>query len=207
MLKKKNNFSLRTKYPLILASNSMIRKKILKKSGLVFKTISSNIDEDSIKKKYNKKSYTFISKKISQEKALSVSNKNFDYYVIGADQICVFKDKIINKPYNKSNAINQLSMLAGNKHKQISGCSVCLNGKVIYSFNSISNLIMRNISKKQIKNYVDYDNPVNSCGSYKFESKGYLLFSKVEGDQFTIQGMPIFTLFNFFLKRNIISYE
>ena len=56
---------------------------------------------------------------------------------------------------------------------------------------------MRKINKKQIKNYVNYDNPINSCGSYKFESKGYLLFSKVMGDQFTIQGMPIYDLFNF----------
>ena len=66
---------------------------------------------------------------------------------------------------------------------------------------------MRKINKKQITNYVNYDNPINSCGSYKFESKGYLLFSKVKGDQYTIQGMPIFDLFNFLIKRNIIKYE
>ena len=66
---------------------------------------------------------------------------------------------------------------------------------------------MRNINKKQIKKYVDYDKPINSCGSYRFESKGYLLFSEVKGDQFTIQGMPIFHLFNFLIKRNIIKYE
>ena len=70
-------------------------------------------------------------------------------------------------------------MLAGNEHKQISGCSVCLNGKVIYSFSSTAKLKMRKITKKQISNYVDTDNPINSCGSYKYESKGYLLFSKV----------------------------
>ena len=148
-----------------------------------------------------------MSKKLAQEKALAVSKKNFNNYVIGADQICVFKNKIIDKPLNKNNAINQLSMLSGHQHKQINGCSICLTGKVIYSFNSIAKLIMRSITKKQIKTYVDHDNPVYSCGAYKFESKGYLLFSKVEGDQFSIQGLPIFTLFNFLLKRNIISYE
>jgi septum formation protein len=66
---------------------------------------------------------------------------------------------------------------------------------------------MRNINIKEIRKYVDYDNPINSCGSYKYESKGYLLFSEVKGNQFTIQGMPIFNLFNFLIKRNIITYE
>ena len=185
----------------------MVRKKILKNAGLEFKTITSNINEDCIKKKFKDKSYALISKKLSQLKAITVSKKNYNCYVIGVDQICVFRKKILNKPLSKNNAILQLSMLAGNEHEQISGCSICMNGKVIYSFSRKAKLTMRNINKKQIINYVDSDNPIHSCGSYKFESKGYLLFSKVIGDQFTIQGMPIFDLFNFLIKKNIIKYE
>ena len=207
MLEKKNKFSIKTKFPFILASSSHIRKSILKNTGLEFKVITSNIDEENIKKKFEGRPYTFISKKLSQAKAIAVSKKHHNYYVIGADQICVFRKKILNKPLNKNNAIIQLGILAGYEHEQISGCSICLNGKVIFSFCSTAKLKMRKINKKQITNYVNYDNPINSCGSYKFESKGYLLFSKVKGDQFTIQGMPIFDLFNFLIKRNIIKYE
>ena len=207
MLEKKKKFSIKTKLPFILASGSQVRKKILEDTGLHFKTITSEIDEDFIKRKFKGRSYTFISKKLAQAKAIAVSRKYNNHHVIGADQICVYEKKILHKPLNKNNAIIQLSMLSGNEHKQISGCSVCWNGKVIYSFSCTAKLKMRKITKKQISNYVDIDNPINSCGSYKYESKGYLLFSKVIGDQFTIQGMPIFDLFNFLIKRNIIKYE
>ena len=137
----------------------------------------------------------------------NVSKRYNNYYVIGVDQIFLFRNKILNKPLNKKNAIIQLTMLAGNEHRQISGCSICMNGKVVYSFSTTAKLKMRKINKKQITNYVDYDTPFNSCGSYKYESKGYLLFSKIIGDQFTIQGMPLLDLFNFLLKSNIIKYE
>ena len=207
MTEKIKKFSLKTKLPIILASGSNIRKSILKNTGLKFKIINPDIDENRLKKKYKDAPYSIISKKLAQEKALKVSNKYNNYYVIGADQICVFKKKIFDKPMNKKNAINQLKVLVGNEHKQISGCSVCLNGKVIYSFTSTAKLKMRNINIKEIRKYVNYDNPINSCGSYKYESKGYLLFSEVKGNQFTIQGMPIFNLFNFLIKRNIITYE
>ena len=207
MLEKKNKFSINTKHQFILASSSFVRKSILKNTGLAFKPVPSKINEDYIKIKFKHKPYTFISKKLAQEKAIIISKKYKNHYVIGADQVCVFKKKILNKPLNKKNAILQLNMLVGREHEQISGCSVCINGKVIYSFCCTAKLRMRKISKKQITNYVEYDNPINSCGSYKFESKGYLLFSKVIGDPFTIQGMPIFDLFNFLIKRNIIKYE
>ena len=207
MLEKKKKFSIKTKHPLILASSSIIRKSILKNAGLDFKTISSNINEGYIKKKFKDKPYTFISKKLSQMKAITISNKNYNCYVIGVDQICVFRKKILNKPLSKKNAILQLSMLAGYEHEQISGCSICINGKIIHSFCSRAKLTMRKINKQQIINYVDSDNPIHSCGSYKFESKGYLLFSKIKGDQFTIQGMPLFDLFNFLIEKNIIKYE
>ena len=207
MLFSKNKFSLKTKKPLILASNSVIRKKILKGAGLEFKTIPSTVDEELIKKKFNGKSYNFISKKLAQAKALEISKRFNNFFVIGADQICVFKTKLLDKPLTKRNAIKQLTMLTGKEHKQISGFCVSYNDKIIFSSYEIAKLKMRNLSKKEIRSYVDFDSPLKSCGSYKFESKGYLLFSKIIGNHYTIQGLPILSLFNFLLKKNIIGYD
>ena len=207
MLPSKKNFSVKTNKPIILASNSSIRKKILRQSGLIFKTIPSDLNEKLIKKKLKGKPFSLISKKLAQEKALKISKKFYSSYIIGTDQICVLGNKLLSKPLTKAKAVSQLMMLAGKEHKQISGCSICLNGRIIHTFYKASVLKMRKLSKRKITDYVDYDMPLNSCGAYKFESKGYLLFSEVLGDQFTIQGLPLFSLFNFLLKKNIISYE
>ena len=207
MLPSKNKFSLKTNKPIILASNSAIRKKILRQSGLKFKTIPSELNEILIKMKLKGKPFSSISKILAQEKALRISKKFNSSFVIGADQICVFGKKKINKPLTKEKAVRQLMMLAGKEHKQITGCSICLNGRIMHTFYKTAVLKMRKLSKRQITDYVNYDMPLYSCGAYKFESRGFLLFSNVLGDQFTIQGLPIFSLFNFLLKKNIISYE
>ena len=95
LTEKIKKFSLKTKLPIILASGSNIRKSILKSAGLKFKIINPDIDENRLKKKYKDAPYSIISKKLAQEKALKVSNKYNNYYVIGADQICVFKKKYL----------------------------------------------------------------------------------------------------------------
>tara|TARA_Y100001970_G_scaffold282104_1_gene394264 strand:- start:2453 stop:3082 length:630 start_codon:yes stop_codon:yes gene_type:complete len=207
LLGNKNKFSIKTKFPIILASGSSIRKKILMQTGLKFKTVSSNLNESLIKKKLQGKNFSYICKKLSEEKALVVSKKFNNAYVIGSDQICIFERKLLDKPSTKEKAINQLVMLSGNEHSQISASSICFNGKIIYSFFEKSCLKMRTLSKNQIIDYINFDMPLNSCGSYKYESKGYLLFSKVRGNQFAIQGIPLFSLLNNMLKENIISYE
>ncbi|MEC8100342.1 MAG: nucleoside triphosphate pyrophosphatase [Pseudomonadota bacterium] len=206
MLPNINRFTLQTKELIILASKSEVRKKILKQAGLKFKTVPAELDEDFHKKSLSNRSFSLISKKLAEEKALKVSKKYKESFVIGADQVCVFGKMLVNKPLTKSNAIKQLMILRGKKHKQVSGCCVCKQGKILYSFYKTAILTMRKLSKKQIEDYVNCDMPIYSCGSYKYESKGYLLFSDVVGDQFTIQGLPILSLFNYLLEKKIISY-
>ena len=192
----KNKFLLKTNNPIILASNSAIRKQLLKGSGLKFKTKPSNVNETLLKSKMRGKPFSIISKTLALKKALSISKKFHNCFVIGADQICVFENRQLEKPLTKDKAVRQLMMLSGNDHKQISGCSICFNGKSVYTFYKTAVLNMRKLTKKQISLYVDLDKPLNSCGSYRFESKGYLLFSKVIGDNFTILGLPLFSLFS-----------
>ena len=92
---KKNKFILKTNFPIILASKSEIRKKLIQKTGIKIKQINSNYDEESIKKNFKGKNFKLLSLRLAKEKALAVSEKNKNNFVIGSDQVCVFNNVLI----------------------------------------------------------------------------------------------------------------
>ena len=197
---------LKSNFPIILASNSESRLKILYETGVDFKQLKSNIDESLVKEKYKKKNANFIATKLAEAKALFISRENIKSYVIGADQICICKGKIFSKPKNKKKAIEQLSELNGKTHKLISAFSICYDNQVVYSYVEEVKLKMRKLSKKSIKDYVEIDLPISSCGSYRFEANGKYLFSDVVGNTSTILGLPILPLIKILFKKKIITY-
>ena len=197
---------LKSNFPIILASNSGSRFQILQETGIDFVQLKSNIDESLVKAKYKKKNANFIATKLAEAKALFISSENRKSYVIGADQICISKGKIFSKPKNKKKAIEQLSELNGKTHKLISAFSICYNNQVVYSYVEEVKLKMRKLSKKSIKDYVEIDLPISSCGSYRFEANGKYLFSDVVGNTSTILGLPILPLINILFKKKIITY-
>jgi septum formation protein len=197
---------LKSNFPIILASKSESRLKILQETGLDFIQLKSNIDESFVKEKHKKKNANFIATKLAETKALFISRENRKSYVIGADQICISKGKIFSKPKNKKKAIEQLSELNGKTHKLISAFSICYNNQVVYSNVEEVKLKMRKLSKKSIKDYVEIDLPISSCGSYRFEANGKYLFSDVAGNTSTILGLPILPLIEILLKKKIITY-
>ena len=202
----KNKSILKSNFPIILASNSESRLKILQETGIDFIQLKSNIDESLVKEKYKKKNANFIATKLAEAKALLISRENIKSYVIGADQICISKGKIFSKPKNKKKAIEQLSELNGKTHKLISAFSICYDNQVVYSYVEEVKLKMRKLSKKSIKDYVEIDLPISSCGSYRFEANGKYLFSDVVGNTSTILGLPILPLIKILFKKKIITY-
>ncbi len=201
-----NKFSIRTNFPLVLASKSNIRKRLLKSVGLKFKVAPSSVDEDKIKMKYRNKSFKFIASKLANEKAKAISKIYKDTYVIGADQICVCKKKSLSKPKTIKNALQQLTFMNGLEHKQITAFSIYFNNRLVSNYCDTAILKMRKLSKKNIRTYVEDDLPLNSCGSYKFESKGVLLFSSIIGSVNTIKGLPLLPLLEVLHKKKIIKY-
>lgn len=197
---------LKSNFPIILASNSETRLKILQETGIDFLQLKSNIDESLVKEKYKKKNVNFIATKLAEAKALFISRENRKSYVIGADQICISKGKIFSKPKNKKKAIEQLLELNGKAHKLISAFSICYDNQVVYSYVEEVKLKMRKLSKKSIKDYVEIDLPISSCGSYRFEANGKYLFSDVVGNTSTILGLPILPLIKILFKKKIITY-
>ena len=197
---------LKSNFPIILASNSESRLRILQETGIDFIQLKSDIDEGLVKEKYKKKNANFIATKLAEAKALFISRENRKSYVIGADQICISKGKIFSKPKNKKKAIEQLSELNGKTHKLISAFSICYDNQVVYSYVEEVKLKMRKLSKKSIKDYVEIDLPISSCGSYRFEANGKYLFSDVVGNTSTILGLPILPLIKILFKKKIITY-
>ena len=190
-----------------MASKSEIRYKILRETGLELKKIDSNIDEAMVKRKYKDKPYSYLALKLAEEKARILSNKFPESYIIGADQICILDNKIFNKPESKKNAIDQLKLMQGKEHIQISAFCLFYNRVLISKGMDKAFLTMRKLSVDNIKNYIDKDNPLQSCGSYKYEERGYLLFSKVRGNQDTIKGLPLTILLDRLFKKKVIAYE
>lgn len=175
----------------ILASSSEIRKKILSDQGFDFIVQKSEVDEEILKENYKNLSFEKRAIKLALAKAKEVSEAYRDKYVLGADQICVYKNNILNKPGNRENAVNSLKLLAGDTHYQYSGIALCLNGESLWSFCDTAILTMKALSEDEIKSYVDKDEPYQCAGSYKYESHGSKLFSDVKGSPFTIQGLAL----------------
>ena len=175
----------------ILASSSEIRKKILSDQGFDFIVQKSEVDEEILKENYKNLPFEKRAIKLALAKAKEVSEAYRDKYVLGADQMCVYKNNILNKPGNRENAVNSLKLLAGNTHYQYSGIALCLNGKSLWSFCDTAILTMKALSEDEIKSYVDKDEPYQCAGSYKYESHGSKLFSDIKGSPFTIQGLAL----------------
>ena len=184
--------------PFILASGSKIRKKILLDHGIQFGVQKSGVDEEKLKQNILDLSFEERVIKLASAKAKEVSEINLEKYVVGADQMCVCKGMVFNKPGNLENAINNLKLLAGNTHCQYSGISIFLNGKSLWTFCDKATLTKKKLSDEEIISYVLEDEPYECCGSYKYESLAATLFSKVKGSEYTVQGLAFVALINSF---------
>ena len=192
-------------YKIILASNSSIRKKILEDSGIFFKVVPSEVAEEDLKQSFSGDNFKDYCLALAKAKALDVSNKEKNAYVIGSDQICCYEKEIFSKPLTKENCFKTLSKLSGNTHYQNCGISICKDGKEIWSHYAQAALTMKSLSDSEIKDYIDKDEPFMACGAYRFESLGKNLFSSTEGDETTIQGLTLKPILNFLASKKVID--
>ena len=191
--------------PLILASGSTIRQQMLKSLGLKFSVVPSGVDEDSLKKELVGKPMADVALALARAKTLFVSAHHADAYTIGADQLCVLGDTIIDKPGSHSKAEEQLAMLSGKTHQQHCAVVLAHGTKIVWEQVGIANLTIRALNAAEITAYVAADAPLASCGSYKFEALGRHLFSAVEGDHDVVKGLPLVPLLAQLHARGIIQ--
>ena len=180
---------------LILASKSKVRKKILNKNNIFVNVQPSNVDEEPIKQSLlrEKNSPENISKILAELKANKVSQKNFDSLVLGADSVIDLSGQIISKPENRNDAFNILKKLNGKKHNLISSICISKNGAMIWNYTDKATLVMKNLSDQDLNNYISKisDESLYAYNVYQIEGEGKNLFSKIEGDENTIMGLPI----------------
>ena len=189
----------------ILASNSASRKRLLKNAGLSFFSEKPLCDEEFIKNQLLKQNINKkkLPKLLAEAKALSVSEKYTKDLVVGSDTIILFNNKIINKAQTIEEAKNKLLKLSGKKHQIISGASVCLNNKQIWSHQQTSTIHMNKLNQKQTKIYLKKTgkNILSSVGCYQVEKLGPQIIKSIKGDFFNVLGFPLFPFLTFLSKR------
>ena len=180
---------------IILASKSGVRKKILKKNKIDCDVQPSSIDEDEVKISMLNEDATpeLISKNLAELKANKISNKNPDKIVLGADSVIDLEGELISKPKSRQEALETLKKLNGKKHQLISSVCISKNGSMIWNYTDASSLTMKKLNLDQIKSYLKKvdDEKLYAYGVYQIEAGGKDLFSKIEGDEDTIMGLPV----------------
>ena len=180
---------------IILASGSKVRKKILEENNIKCEIILSNIDEDSIKESLIKEKATpeIISKNLAELKANKVSQKKNEELVLGADSVIDLNGEIVSKPSNKEEAFKILQKLNGKKHHLISSVCISKNGSMIWNHTDKAGLTMKQMTDEELKSYLSKikDEALYAYNVYQIEGEGRSLFSKIEGDENTIMGLPI----------------
>ena len=180
---------------IILASKSNVRKKILDENEIECVVEPSNVDEDLVKESLLNEAATpeIISKNLAELKANKISQKKSGDLVLGADSIINLKGKIISKPKNRSEALEILIDLNGQSHQLISSVCISKNGSMIWNYTDKATLTMKKLSELELKNYLSKisDEALYAYNVYQIEGEGRNLFSKIEGDENTIMGLPV----------------
>jgi nucleoside triphosphate pyrophosphatase len=197
----------RGKAPLVLASQSRARQMLLDNAGLSFEAMPADIDERAIQQKSGRSKPGEIAALLAQEKARFVSAKIPDRYVVGADQTLALGERLFSKPAGRAQAAEQLRALAGNTHELHSGVAVARGGAVLFSEVAVARMTMRPISGDEIRTYLDAAGQAvtNSVGAYQLEGLGVHLFERIEGDHFTILGLPLLPLLAFLRGQGLLG--
>ena len=180
---------------IILASKSKVRKEILDKNNILNTVEHSNVDEDVVKTSLlnEKASPEIISKNLAELKANKVSIRNPGQLVLGSDSLIDLEGELISKPENRNNALEILKKLNGKDHHLISSVCISKNGVMIWNYTDKAKLTMKNFTENQLQEYLSKisDEALYAYNVYQVEGEGKSLFSRIDGDENTIMGLPI----------------
>ena len=180
---------------IILASKSGVRKKILENNKIICRVEPSNVDEDSVKESLlkEKATPTIISKNLAELKANKISQKFINEIVLGADSVIDLEGEIISKPSDRIEALKILKRLNGKTHQLVSSVCISRGGSMIWNYTDKASLTMKNKTNLELENYLVKisDKALYAYNVYQIEGEGRSLFSKIQGDEDTIMGLPI----------------
>ena len=180
---------------IILASKSKVRKDILDNNNIPNEVKPSNIDEDVVKESLIKERATpeIISKNLAELKANKISLNELNQLVLGADSVIDLEGELISKPENRKEALQILKKLNGKIHYLISSVCISKNGEMIWNYTDKAILTMKKFSDEDLIKYLSEisDQALYAYNVYQIEGEGKKLFSKIEGNENTIMGLPV----------------
>lgn len=195
--------------PLILASGSTIRADLLRNAGVPFEVIKPRVDEDSMRDSLVAESATprDIADALAEMKAQRVSVKHPNRLVLGCDQVLAFKTELISKVNTPQAAVDLLCRLRGQPHQLLSAAVLYDGGKTVWRHVGVVRLHMRDASSAYLTDYVTRNwNEIQHCvGCYQLEAEGARLFHRIEGDYFSVLGLPLLDLLSYLTLRGTLQ--
>ncbi len=193
--------------PLILASQSRARQTLLGEAGIEFVAIPADIDERAVQQSAALVAPGDVAAHLAREKALAIALFEPGRYVVGADQTLAVGKTLFSKPAGRIAAAEQLRALAGRAHELHSAVAVARDGRILFEDVSVARMSMRQLSDAQIAAYLDEagERVTTSVGAYQLEGLGVHLFERIDGDHFTILGLPLLPLLAFLRHQGLLA--
>lgn len=195
--------------PIILASGSETRQAMLRQAGVDFTSKLARIDEDSIKASLLAEDATprDVADALAEFKARRVAQKHPEALVIGSDQVLEVGGAILSKPVTAEDAIAQLSLMSGKQHKLLSAVVIYEDAKPVWRTVGQVRLTVRTLSPDYIESYVarNWEDICHCVGGYQIEAEGARLFARVDGDYFTVLGMPLLDVLGYLTMSGAID--
>lgn len=190
---------------LILASGSEIRAHLLRQAGILFTVQKARVDEDMIRDAMLAEGAPprDVADTLAEVKARKISEKNPGALVLGCDQVLDHKGDLLSKPTTPQEAATQLKRLRNDRHSLLSAAVICEDGQPIWRHVGQVRLRMRDATDVYIEGYIDrnWDSIRHSVGAYKLEEEGVRFFTSIEGDYFTVLGLPLLELLAYLTLR------
>lgn len=192
---------------LILASASSARRRVLEGAGVPFARETSGVDEAALKISRGDLSAEALTRELATAKAAAVSGRRPGAWVLGADQVLECEGRLFAKPRDKAEARMQLVTLRGRAHRLVNGLVLLRDGVVLWRHGDEARLWMRDFSDDFLDAYIADAGPevLESVGAYRLEGRGAQLFSRIEGDFFSILGLPLLPLLDALRREGILA--
>ena len=192
----------------ILASASAVRALLLAAAGVAVEQVGSGVDEEAVKAEYGALDHNALALALAEAKATAVSAVRPGRLVLGADQLLIMDDRRFDKPRDKAEAAAHLAAFSGREHELVTAAVALRNGAVLWKRTKRARLAMRPLTPAAIASYlaVAGDSALDSVGAYQLEGPGAQLFERVEGDFFTVLGLPLLPLLEFLRGEGVPAW-
>jgi septum formation protein len=193
--------------PLVLASRSKARREMLTAAGIPVEFATADLDERDVEARAGPMGAAEAATLLAREKARAVGSRFAGRFIVGADQTLALGERRFSKPADRAAARDQLRALAGRTHELHSAVAIARDGRVVFSHVESARLTMRALSDRFLDIYLDAigDEATVSVGAYQLEKLGVHLFERIEGDHFTILGLPLLALLAFLRREGRIA--